>query len=120
MAEVIRSLATHGHVVLVGRGSCMLTQDLKTGLHVRLVAPRDWRAHKIQSDRSLSRRDAEKIVDDGERARHHFLDTFFVRDPAHPFHHDLVIDSSRFNLAQIAEIVFAALSARFGEQLVGA
>jgi hypothetical protein len=31
-----------------------------------------------------------------------------------------VIDNSRFNLAQIAEIVFTALGARFGETLVSA
>ena len=29
-------------------------------------------------------------------------------------------DNSRFNLAQVAEIVFTALGARFGETLVGA
>ena len=120
MAEVIRSLATHGHVVLVGRGSYMLTQDLKTGLHIRLVAPRGWRVHKVETDRQLSRANAEKIVSDGERERSHFLQTFFVHDPGHPFHHDLIIDSSRFNLAQTTEIVFTALGARFGEQLVGA
>ena len=41
-------------------------------------------------------------------------------DPGFPFHHDLVIDNSRFNLVQIVEIVFAALSARFGQTLVSA
>ena len=48
LAEVIRSLAIHGHAILVGRGSHLITQDLKTGLHVRLDAPREWRIrHEI-------------------------------------------------------------------------
>ena len=42
LAELIRSLATHGHAALVGRGSHLITRDLSTGLHVRLVAPREW------------------------------------------------------------------------------
>jgi cytidylate kinase len=120
LAEVIRTLAIQGHAVLVGRGCSLVTQDLKNGLHVRLVAPRDWRVHKIAADRNLSQREAEKIVDQGEKERHHFIATFFVLDPQNPFHHDLIIDNSRFNLAQIAEIVFASLGARFGETLVGA
>ena len=120
IAEVVRSLAIHGHTILVGRGSYLITQDLRTGMHVRLVAPRDWRIHKIAADRGIANQEAEKIVLQGERERDHYMKTFFIQDPAHPFMHDLVIDNSRFNLAQIAEIVFTALGARFGETLVSA
>ena len=119
MAEVIRSLAAHGNAVLVGRGSYLITQDLKTGLHVRLVAPRAWRVARLAIDHQLPNREAERLVLEGERERARFHATFFVQSPDHPFHHDLIIDNSRFNLAQVAEIVFAALSARFGEILVG-
>jgi len=120
LAEVIRTLAVHGHSVLVGRGSSLVTQDLRNGVHIRLVAPRAWRIHTIAAVRNLTPREAEKTVDLGEKQRHHYINTFFVLDPDFPFHHDLVIDNSRFNLVQIVEIVFAALSARFGETLVSA
>lgn len=120
MAEVVRSLAIHGHTIIVGRGSHLITQDLRNGLHIRLVAPRDWRIQQAITDRGLSSEAAQRYIDQGERERQHYLKTFFAEDLAHPFHHDLVIDNSRFNLAQIAEIVFTALSARFGETLVGA
>lgn len=120
LAEVIRSLAIHGHAILVGRGSSLCTQDLRNGLHVRLVAPRVWRVHKIATDRNIPAHEAEVIVDAGERQRHHYIATFFILDPQNGLHHDLIIDNSRFNLLQIAEIVFTALGARFGETLVGA
>jgi cytidylate kinase len=120
LAEIIRALAIHGHSIIVGRGSYLITQDLRTGLHVRLVAPRDWRIHKVATDRGLSVAEAAKIVADGERERDQYIRTFFTHDPAHPFYHDLTIDNSRFNLAQLAEIVFTGLSVRFGEHLVGA
>ena len=105
--------------IILGRGSYLITQDLKNGLHVRLVAPRDWRVNKVADERSLARAEAEKVVTEGERGRTHYVETFFSQDTAHPFHHDLIIDNSRFNLAQIAEIVFTALSTRFGPTLVG-
>ncbi|HUJ09031.1 MAG TPA: cytidylate kinase-like family protein [Verrucomicrobiae bacterium] len=120
LAEVIRALALHGHSVLVGRGSSLVTQDLKNGLHIRLVAPRSWRIHTIASNRDLPFQEAENIVTQGERQRRHFLETFFVADPQHPFHYDLVIDNSRFNIAQIVEIIFTALGVWFGETLVSA
>ena len=120
LAEIIRTLAVHGHAVLVGRGSSVVTQDLRNGMHIRLVAPRAWRVHAIAANRNLSMGDAEKTVAAGEKQRHHYINTFFVLDPLFPFPHDLVIDNSRFNLMQIVEIVFLALSVRFGETLVGA
>ena len=97
-----------------------MTQDLRNGMHIRLVAPRTWRVHTIATVRDLSSREAEKVVDEGEKQRLHYIDTFFVLDSHQPFLHDLVIDNSRFNLVQIAEIVFAALGSRFGETLVSA
>lgn len=119
IAEVVRSLAIHGHAIILGRGSYLITQDLKNGLHVRLVAPRDWRVAKIATERSLATAEAAKVVAEGERDRMHYVETYFRTDPAHPFHHDLIIDNSRFNLVQMAEIVFTALSARYSAALVG-
>ncbi|HVM59776.1 MAG TPA: cytidylate kinase-like family protein [Verrucomicrobiae bacterium] len=120
LAEVIRTLAVHGHAVLVGRGSSLVTQDLRNGVHVRLVAPREWRIHTVAARRNLTLGEARKMVDEGEKQRSHYISTYFVLDHGFPFHHDLVIDNSRFNLVQIVEIVFAALEARFGETLVSA
>jgi len=120
LAEVIRTLAVHGHAVLVGRGSSLATHDLRNGMHVRLVAPRAWRVHTIATVRNLPLREAEKTVDEGEKQRLNYINTFFVLDPHQPFLPDLVIDNSRFNLRQICEIIFAALEARFGETLVSA
>ena len=55
IAEVIRSLAIHGHTIFVGRGSYLITQDLKTGLHIRLVAPHGVAGvRRIAVDRKLS------------------------------------------------------------------
>ena len=66
LAEVIRSLAVHGHSVLIGRGGYLLTQDLKTGMHVRLIAPRDFRIHAFAHRFDLLPKEAAKQVADGE------------------------------------------------------
>ena len=119
ICQVIRSLASHGHAVLVGRGSYLITQDLKTGLHVRLIASRAWRTHCVADRQKITFKEAEKLVEKFEKERERFLNTFFIHDPKVGYYHDLVIDNARFNLKQIGEIVFAALSARFGQRLIG-
>jgi cytidylate kinase len=120
VAEVVRSLAIRGHSIMVGRGSYLITQDLKNGLHIRLVAPRAWRIQRIAVDRHLSLDEATRVVDQGEQERLNFLNTFFSHDAANHFLHDIIIDNSQFNLAQLSEIVFTALGARFGETLISA
>jgi cytidylate kinase len=118
LAEVIRSLAMRGRVVIVGRGGYLLTPDLKTGLHVRLVAPRAWRVHHVQVERNLAEPDALILVRQSETERSRFLKTFFVQDPARPVYFDLTIDCSRFNPDQVAAIILFALSVRFRKTLI--
>ncbi len=120
LAEIVRSIALHGHAVLVGRGTALTTQDLRNGLHIRLVAPLEWRAHKLAETRSLPYAEARKLAVQGEEQRQRFISTFFIHNPAYEFLPELTLDNSRFNLLQLAEIVFAALSVRFGSVLVGA
>ena len=117
LAEVIRSIAIHGNAIIVGRGSHLITQDLRNGLHVRLVAPRAWRVQKVAVARNLSEYEASKLVEENERGRERYIKTFFTCDPARPFFHDVTIDNARFDLTQISEIVLAALSSRYSATL---
>ena len=79
LAEVIRSLAIHGHAIILGRASYLITQDLKNGLHIRLVAPRAWRVSQVAEARNISQPEAAKVVAEGERGRTHYLETFSAR-----------------------------------------
>ncbi len=120
LAEVVRSFAAHGHSVIVGRGGYLITHDLKAGLHVRLAAPREWRVQNVAARRNLTLREAGRIVAEGESRRENFMRTFFVQDPQRPFQFDLIIDNSRFNLAQVAETIYATLTVRFDKKLLAA
>jgi cytidylate kinase len=119
LAELMRSLAVHGHAVLLGRGGYLLTQNLKNGFHIRLVAPREWRVERTAVLRQVNLEEAGHIVDQLQKERDRFIRTFFTQDPDRLFYHDLVIDNSRFNDAQLAELVFDALVVKFGSALCG-
>lgn len=115
LAEVVRALAIHGHAILIGRGSCIITQDLKTGLHVRLVAPRRHRIHVYAETHAVPLGDAERLVLEGEKERERYLQTLYLGDPHQLHYHDLTFDVSRFNQQQMAEIIAVALWQRFTE-----
>src|SRR5438874_2302097 len=47
LTEATRRAAARGNVVLVGRGTRHLLGETPGAFHLRLVAPRDWRARRM-------------------------------------------------------------------------
>ncbi len=113
LAEVVRSLAIHGHAVLVGRGSYWLTGDLHTGLHARIIAPVEWRVMKIIRTRGVSVGEAERIIEEGEQMRQKYINTFFSQESIRPFRHDMILDNSRLAVEQMSDIIAAAIAIKF-------
>jgi hypothetical protein len=116
LAELMRSLAIHGHD-FGGAGQLLDHTGFADGMRA-IGRSRDWRIQRFRSIEALHTtrpRDSRT-----RRAGREQYAGVLHQDEAHPFVHDLTIDNSRFNLAQIAEIVFTALGARFGETLVSA
>ena len=46
-AETIFQLANKGNVIIIGRASSLITGKLTGGLHVRIVAPLEWRVKQV-------------------------------------------------------------------------
>ena len=68
VAAVIRSLAELGRVVILGRGGAFITEDLKGGVHLRLVAPLEHRVARLAEVSGMRREAAaEKIRETDER-----------------------------------------------------
>ncbi len=73
IAKTIRALARVGRVVIVGRGGVFLTEDLPTGVHVNLVAPREHRIEMTRRARNLSHDEAAKWVEQVDKNREAFF-----------------------------------------------
>lgn len=69
MIDAIRSIATDGYCVIVGRGAHLITRDVEKSLHVRLVAPLDWRIGKIAKRHDVSRAEAKSFIEKTEKER---------------------------------------------------
>ncbi len=60
IARILRTIALHGNVVILGRGGVVLARDLEKSLHVHLHASVAWRVGRVKTLEKLTS-DAEAI-----------------------------------------------------------
>ena len=70
IGEVIRSFAEQGHMIIVGRGGVSITRDMPQSLHIRIMAPLEWRINNVSKNHMISLSDAKKKIShiDAQRA----------------------------------------------------
>ncbi len=108
-ARTIKSLASHGHVIIVGRGGCFVTQGMEKGFHVRIVAPFGWRVEQIMQQKNISKEESEQLVRKMEKERDTFIKDYFFTDVWDPHYYHLVINSAGFKLNDAAELIISAM-----------
>ncbi|MEW6367662.1 MAG: cytidylate kinase-like family protein [Acidobacteriota bacterium] len=102
MAKAICILAEKGHAVLVGRGSAVLTRQIDRGLHIRLVAPRDYRIERVMKLYNLDHGDAEKEVRKMDEEREQFVKRFAMASPSDPYLYHFTFNTAMCTTEEIA------------------
>lgn len=116
LTEAVRRAAERGNVILVGRGARHLLGDTPLALHLRLVAPKAWRAHRMATLEGWSEEQALARSTEVDRTRDRFTRYFFGAAAKGPAQYDLIVNSSRLPLDDVAAVVAAAVQ---GHQPVG-
>jgi cytidylate kinase len=60
--EIIETYAKMGHVVIIGRGGSSLIRKIETSLHIRLMAPDEWRVQKMMTKNDITENNAYTII----------------------------------------------------------
>jgi len=105
------ALGAHGECVIVGRGATFIL-PIRTTLRVRLMAPLEWRVLTLSQQLGIAYPDAQRRVEEIDRERLASFRELFVKDPAVPYHYDLIINVSEFSVAACAELIIEALHRR--------
>jgi cytidylate kinase len=77
--DVIRTLASQGNMVFVGRGSVAILQGCPNTLHIRLQAPLEWRLKGICESRGLTNAEALKLITETDKKRTALLELLLGR-----------------------------------------
>jgi cytidylate kinase len=109
--DVIRTLATQGHIIFVGRGSVAIMQGHPHVLHIRLQAPLDWRVERICVSRNLTEKEATRLTLETDRKRTELIELLL----GHKFHQnlfDLIFNSSTFSKEETVQSILGSMKAR--------
>lgn len=109
LAETVALLALNGNVVVVGRGSNIITRSIHNGYHVRLVAPLPWRTDQIVSKMNLSKQEAGKLIAEKTKQRDTFLKEYLKFDVADPHNYQLIINNADHTVDQAARIIINSM-----------
>jgi cytidylate kinase len=101
LTEAARQAAARGNVVLVGRGTRQLLGDRPNSFHLRLVAPREWRAERMARLEGWTPEQALARCLEVDRTRRRFTRYFFGPAALQPDQYDLVVNTGRVPLADV-------------------
>ncbi|MCX6224314.1 MAG: cytidylate kinase-like family protein [Bacteroidia bacterium] len=107
VGKVIRSLGERGHVVIVGRAGVVLNRDIKKSLHIRLMAPLEWRINSIMKTQNLNKDKALDLITTKDANRKRFLE-YYLGQKFQLQIFDIVYNCGYLTLDEIADSVVHA------------
>lgn len=105
LCSYIVEVAQQGNVILVGRGSAFITQSMKNCRHFRLYASEEFKIRSISHRLDISREEAEKQIEQGQRQREQFIRTFLDRDSRDLSVYNLIFNHDRNSVDKIAHTI---------------
>jgi cytidylate kinase len=109
LKAVVEQAAGRGSVILVGRGARHLLGERSGAFHLRLVAPRDWRARRMAALESWSLEQAVARCTEMDRTRDRFTRYFFGDKASQPAQYDLLVNTAMFPLDDVVAVVEAVV-----------
>jgi cytidylate kinase len=109
MKRVIRQIAVDGYCIIIGRAGHIISNNIKASLHIRLIAPLEYRIDTIMHNNQLKREEAISFIENVEKERLQFRKSIFKDDPAHEIF-DITFNRAAFSDEEIIELIeFAAM-----------
>ncbi len=108
IANVVSHIAGEGQVILVGRGGAAITSGMRKGIHIKLVAPLEWRVNNLMKRKGRSRIEVLNYITDSDRKRQILLQDF-KRKSDDQLAFDLIINCSKFVQLAQSNIIIEAM-----------
>ncbi len=109
--DVITLYAHQGNVIIVGRGGASITQRIPHALHIRLIAPLDWRAKQVSTKRSIPIDKARELCIEMDGKRSKWFEKL-IHAEHNDSYYDLILNRKTLTEDQILDIIFYTLAQR--------
>jgi cytidylate kinase len=106
--DVVLSMCKEGHIILVGRGGVSIARNITDALHIRLVAPFEWRVDNVKRKKEMTLGAAEEFVIDTDEKRFNLIQAFLDKKPKNiDYLFDATINRSSFTIPDISDIILS-------------
>lgn len=103
--KMIYTFALKGNVIILGRGGEIITKDIGQSLHVRLIAPFQWRVEEIKKRFDYSKvKEAKSHVEDIDKKRADFKRDIAGKEFDNTLY-DVIFNVTTFSFEHMAEII---------------
>jgi cytidylate kinase len=110
--RVIAEAAAEGRVVLVGRGAQAVLAQRPNALHAYVVAAKPWRRKLAVERLGVDAATVDKVVDETDKERDHYVKAHYGRDRQDVTVYDLVLNAERLGFEGAAALVVAEAKRR--------
>ncbi len=104
-SNTILHLALLGNVILIGRGSNIITKELQGGLHIRLIDTLEKKIKNIQSIFNLDKNEAIKFIKKEDKERKQYLKKYFSSDIEDVSLYSMVLNLNHFSTDEAVNLV---------------
>jgi cytidylate kinase len=112
VARTIRALALGGHAIIVGRGAQFITSGMPGGIHLRLIAPLEFRIKTTMEAFGMSHGEAAKQLADIERNRESFYRRFWPGKTLEAQSFSMTLNSAQLSLEEMVQSVLPIIHLR--------
>ncbi|MEA3407106.1 MAG: cytidylate kinase-like family protein [Chloroflexota bacterium] len=98
----------HGDMLIIGRGGQAILEDKPDVLHVRVVAPLEYRVERLQAERDMTAAQARRFARERDAAAAEYLRTFHHIDWDDPTLYHLVVNVGKLGIDEAAALIVRA------------
>lgn len=105
LAKQIMACAIQGNMIIMGRGSALVTQSLKNCYHFRIFASMKFKTKSIAKRLNISTIEAEELIVKKQKQRDKFIKDFLDRDARDMNYYHLIFNNEKNPPEKIAKTI---------------
>lgn len=103
---MIREMAAAGNVIIVGRASQCILESFPSAVHIRTVAPLQWRVEKLMAaNPDVSDEDARDLVERNDSWRKNYICANYHADWDDPELYHLTVSMDRWDRVKLVSVL---------------
>ena len=109
--KTLNAYAERGNILILGRAGYIISENISKSLHIRIVAPMEWRLNKVAEKKEISISDAKNLILERDAKRSDFRD-LFKPNKSHNEHFDITLNRKNLTVNEIVDLIIKALEVK--------